>query len=278
MRVILPKTEQGFCFGVKRAIEMVRSQTKPVAVLGQLVHNPGVIRQLEQEQIFTTETPDQAPIGSVMATTAHGATKQAFRALLDKNVVDTTCPYVERLQKTAIRLEYEGWKVIILGDSSHPEIMSVTSYLENPTVVANLEQARAIGFFEKIALVSQTTQTLEALEEVANELKNHSNQLKVEQTICPSTKDRQEQVKLLAREAGSVIVVGGKTSANTRRLFELSKLINPNTFWIESEMEIDNQFAVMLKKSSGNLPVGVISGASTPAQDFEAVVMAIEAI
>lgn len=278
MRVILPKTEQGFCFGVRRAIEMVRSQKKPVAVLGQLVHNPGVIKQLEKEQIFTVENPNQAPNGSIMATTAHGATRQTHQALLSMNVVDTTCPYVERLQKTALQLEKDGWKVVILGDVTHPEILSVTSYLENPTVVANIDQAKNVGFFENIALVSQTTQTHEAFDEVAAELKKHCTQLKIAQTICFSTRERQEQVKELAKEAGAMIVVGGKKSANTRRLFELAQKINPYSFWIESACEIDKPFSEKLKELSGDLPVGIISGASTPVEDFEAVVIAIEAI
>ncbi|NTU60965.1 MAG: 4-hydroxy-3-methylbut-2-enyl diphosphate reductase, partial [Caldiserica bacterium] len=242
MRLILPKSPQGFCFGVKRAIEMVRSQSKPVAVLGQLVHNPGVIENLKKEQIFTINSPEEAPNCSVLATTAHGATKQIHQMLYDKKIVDTTCPYVERLQKTAKQLEVEGWKIVILGDASHPEIMSVTSFLENPTVVASLEQAKTIGFFDKIALVSQTTQTHEALEEVAAELKKHCTNLKVAETICFSTKERQEQVKELAQNAGAVIVVGGKKSANTRRLFELASKINPNSFWIESANEIDKVF------------------------------------
>lgn len=278
MRVILPKSPQGFCFGVKRAIEMVRSQKKPVAVLGQLVHNPGVIKQLEKEQIFTISSPSEAPEGAIMATTAHGATNQIHQMLSGMQVVDTTCPYVERLQKTAIQLEQEGWKIIILGDASHPEIMSVTSFLKNPTVVADLQEAKNIGFFEKIALVSQTTQTHEAFEEVATELKNHCSQITVAQTICFSTKERQEQVKELAKNAGAVIIVGGKKSANTRRLFELSKKINTNSFWIESAHEIDKDFSDILKKVVDQLPVGIISGASTPIQDYEEVIKAIEAL
>ena len=278
MRLILPKSPQGFCFGVKRAIEMVRSQSKPVAVLGQLVHNPGVIENLKKEHIFTINSLKEAPNCSILATTAHGATKQIHQMLSDKKIVDTTCPYVERLQKTAIQLEAEGWKVVILGDASHPEIMSVTSFLEKPTVVANSAQVNEIGFFEKIALVSQTTQTHEAFEEVAEELKKHCSKLKVVETICFSTKERQEQVKELAKNAGTVIVVGGKKSANTRRLFELASKINPSSFWIESANEIDKAFCDQLKSVAKELPVGIISGASTPVEDYEAVIKIIEGI
>ena len=276
MKIILPKSPQGFCFGVKRAIEMVRSQKKPVAVLGQLVHNPGVIENLKKEQIFTINSPSEAPEGSIMATTAHGATKQTHEILSGIQVVDTTCPYVERLQKTAIQLEQEGWKMVILGDASHPEIMSVTSFLRNPTVVADLEEAKNVGFFENIALVSQTTQTHEAFEEVASELKKHCCQITFAETICFSTKERQEQVKELAKSAGAVVVVGGKKSANSRRLFELAKKINPNSFWIESIKEIDKSFSDQLKSVAGDQPVGIISGASTPVEDYHAVVKVIE--
>lgn len=278
MTVLLPKSPQGFCFGVKRAIEMVRQQTKPVAVIGQLVHNPGVIESLEKENIFTVTSPDSAPSNAVLAITAHGATSEIHRKLAGNTIVDTTCPYVVRLQKTAQTLENDGWKVIILGDATHPEILSVTSFLINPTVVSGANEACGIGFFEKIALVSQTTQTHEALEEVAAELKKHCHDFRLADTICPSTKERQEQVVELAKEAGAVVVVGGKTSANTRRLFELARKNNPNAFWIESVMEVDTEFSQKLIRTAKDHPVGVISGASTPVEDFEAVVEAIQSI
>lgn len=278
MTVLLPKSPQGFCFGVKRAIEMVRQQTKPVAVIGQLVHNPGVIESLEKEGIFTVSSPDSAPSNAVLAITAHGATSETHRNLAGKTIVDTTCPYVVRLQKTAQTLENDGWKVIILGDATHPEILSVTSFLSNPTVVSGANEACDIGIFEKIALVSQTTQTHEALEEVATELKKHCRDFWLADTICPSTKERQEQVVELAKEAGAVVVVGGKTSANTRRLFELARKINPNAFWIESVIEVDTEFSKKLIQAAKDHPVGIISGASTPVEDFEAVVEVIQSI
>ncbi len=278
MTVLLPKSPQGFCFGVKRAIEMVRQQTKPVAVIGQLVHNPGVIESLEKEGIFTVSSPDSTPSNAVLAITAHGATSETHRKLAGKTIVDTTCPYVVRLQKTAQTLENDGWKVIILGDATHPEILSVMSFLTNPTVVSGANEACGIGFFEKIALVSQTTQTHEALEEVATELKKHCHDFRLADTICPSTKERQEQVVELAKEAGAVVVVGGKTSANTRRLFELARKNNPNAFWIESVWEVDAEFSQKLIQAAKDHPVGIISGASTPVEDFEAVVEAIQSI
>jgi (E)-4-hydroxy-3-methyl-but-2-enyl pyrophosphate reductase len=278
MRVLLPDLEQGFCFGVRRAIEMVRSEGKPVAVIGQLVHNPGVIKNLEKEEIITVDSIASVSESTVVATTAHGATKQTYASLVGKKIVDTTCPYVVRLRNTAHQLECEGWKVIILGDASHPEIMSVTSFLASPTVVADLGEARKTGIFDKIALVSQTTQTHENLEQVAQELKKHCSEFKLADTICTSTKERQETVKKLASKAGAVVVVGGKKSANTKRLFELACKKNRSSFWIESASEIDAKFADRLKTVTGDLPVGVISGASTPVEDFEAVVKRIESI
>lgn len=278
MTVLLPKSPQGFCFGVRRAIEMVRQQARPVAVIGQLVHNPGVIENLENEGIFTVSSPDDLPTDAVLAITAHGATREIHQKLSGKPVVDTTCPYVVRLQKTAQNLENEGWKVVVLGDATHPEILSVTSFLNNATVVSGAKNVCKMEYFEKIALVSQTTQTEEALEETARELKKHCREFMLADTICPSTKERQEQVKQLATESGAIVVVGGKTSANTRRLFELAKKINPNAFWIESANEIDDQFSQRLRQAANGKPVGIISGASTPVEDFEAVVREIERI
>ena len=278
MTVLLPDLEQGFCFGVRRAIEMVRSAPKPVAVIGQLVHNPGVIENLEKEEIFTVDSVACVPDDSTIATTAHGATKQTYDTLTGKKIIDTTCPYVIRLQKTAVQLETDGWKVVILGDASHPEIMSVTSFLINPTVVANLEEAEKLGRFDRVAMVSQTTQTHEMLEKVAQELAKHCSEFELADTICASTKERQEAVKKLALEAGAVVVVGGLKSANTRRLFEIARKANPNSIWIESASEIDPSFADRLKTVTDNLPVGIISGASTPVEDFEAVVHKIESL
>ncbi len=278
MKVVLPNTPQGFCFGVKRAIERVQNQAKQgkVQVLGLLVHNLEVTSSLSKSGIQTINDLSDATADTI-AITAHGSPCDIYNGVPGKTLIDTTCPFVSRLQRRASELSKEGFKVVIVGDVSHPEVVSVASFAKEPAVVADTEQAKNIGHFPKIAVLSQTTQQLEQLQVVACELLLHCDILLFENTICPSTKERQEEVARLAKECGVVVVVGGKVSANTYRLSEIAKQKGARTFWIESPRDLTTDLLEEVRLAS--LPkgqVGVISGASTPLSSFQDVVSALE--
>ncbi|MBP6929111.1 MAG: 4-hydroxy-3-methylbut-2-enyl diphosphate reductase [Caldisericia bacterium] len=265
MKVVLPEACQGFCFGVKRAIDEVTSfsKTGEVQVLGHLVHNPQVVANLEHNGVHTIESPDQSTSG-IVAITAHGAPKDVYNGFPNIRIIDCTCPFVKRLQKRVAELSDEGYKVIIVGDSHHPEVVSVSSFAVDPIVVGNIGQAMEIGFFKKIAVLSQTTQDTSLLRDVACELTGHTDLLLFENTICTSTRERQAQLLEVAGKCKAVVVVGGKVSANTKRLYQLSKQKGAQTFWIEGPEELGEEVLIQIKTASGDGCVGLVSGASTP--------------
>lgn len=264
MRVVLAKL-QGFCFGVKRAIDMVgdASRESTVQVLGQLVHNPEVIKELESQGIKSIGTLEEASAKTI-AITAHGATKDVYGKLDDARKLDVTCPFVSRLQEKARVLSDEGYQVVIVGDPHHLEVISVSSFAKNPIVITSLDEAKTLGFFKRLAILSQTTQDEALLESIADELATHTGNLLFENTICTSTRERQKEVVQIASFCQAVVVVGGRQSANTGRLYKLSKEKGTPTFWIEGPDDLNNELIAQIKKAVGNGTVGLVSGASTP--------------
>lgn len=264
MRVILAKL-QGFCFGVKRAIDLAKdaSRDSSVQVLGQLVHNPEVIADLELQGIKSVETLEEATAKTI-AITAHGTTKETYDRLCNCAFLDATCPFVSRLQKKAKQLSDDGFQVVIVGDPHHLEVVSVSSFAKNPIVVTSLDEAQKIGFHEKLAILSQTTQDENLLKSIACELTSHANQLLFENTICTSTRERQKEVAHIASFCQAVVVVGGRQSANTGRLFKLSKEKGTPTFWIEGPRDLTDELLCEIRDAAGCGTVGLVSGASTP--------------
>lgn len=264
MRVVLAKL-QGFCFGVKRAIDLVKNASKnsSVQALGQLVHNPEVIAELESQGIKSIDALEDAH-AQIIAITAHGATKDTYDRLSDSACLDATCPFVSRLQEKARNLSDGGHQVVIVGDPHHLEVISVSSFAKNPIVITSLDEARKIGFYEKLAILSQTTQDENLLKAIACELMSHANQLLFENTICTSTRERQKEVAQIASFCQAVVVVGGKQSANTGRLFKLSKEKGTPTFWIEGPRDLTFELLCEIKDAAGCGTVGLVSGASTP--------------
>jgi len=275
MKVVFLKRSAGFCFGVKRALEMIEQAKKPIQVLGLLVHNPEVIRELENKGVQTISDPSQITHSQV-AITAHGTKAQDYTLIKDKISIDTTCPFVAKLQKLASIVSSKGYQVVLIGDEGHPEVISVASFAKNPVVINTVDQAKMLGRSEKIALLIQTTQTTSLLSKIAYELINHTEELRVFNTICPSTKERQEDALKLVSEVGVMVIVGGKMSANTRRLFEICHNTGKPTFWIEGSDELTLDYLKQIRDKLDGRPVGLISGASTPLISFLKVVELLE--
>ncbi len=275
MKVIKPENPQGFCFGVKRALEIVEVASKKgdVQILGWLVHNPSVVEDLKSRGISTVESVSDATSDNLVIT-AHGAPKGILGILSDKKIIDATCPFVVKFQKQVERLGEQGYKVVILGDKNHPEIKSVSSYTKDPIIVSSAVEASLVACYDKIALVCQTTQNIETLKDVSTSLIEKTNQLLIENTICPSTRTRQKNASELAKKVSLMVVVGGKNSANTKRLVEISQKQNTKTIWIECSDDLDE---LLLKEisvyvsSSQIKSIGLISGASTPIDSVERV-------
>ncbi len=247
----------GFCFGVKRALDIALEQKAPAVTLGKLIHNSHVIRELEQRGISHVDSVNKAN-GTVIIR-AHGAPRQVMEKAkkLKLNVVDATCPLVINVRKISKQLEDEGCQIVIVGDKNHPEIEGITSYLRNPIVIQDPGQAKGLGQFDKIGVVSQTTQSQKNFDEVAGELKQHCKELRAVNTICRATEQRQNAALELAKKVDIMVVVGDTESSNTRMLAKLCSAI------VQTE-QVEDADRLKSEWFNGREKIGITAGASTP--------------
>lgn len=256
----------GFCPGVKRAIDKVleleAAGKKPVYTIGPLIHNKQVTDMLAAKQITAIDLPqDAADKSGVLVIRAHGITPQFQREIESHNmeVVDATCPLVKHAQNIIAKFADQGYHTVIVGDSGHAEVIGLLGYAKgNGTVVAGPEEAAKLPHFEKINVVSQTTQKESEFYATAEEIKKHADECQISNTICQPTKDRQKETVEQAQKADLVIVVGGKHSANTARLAFLCKALCPHVQHVETEEELLEEEIIRAHK------IFITAGASTP--------------
>lgn len=266
----------GFCYGVKRAVETtkklkVQFPEKEICVLGELIHNSQVIKELEDLGIKTFDKLPKNGSG-ICVVRSHGASFEVFENIKNKGfeLVDLTCPDVKKVQNKAIELVKEDYFLIILGKPEHPEVMAIEAdalmYSKNSDcifVATNLKELKKIEDKikkqHKIGVVLQTTQRIEYLKEVLNFLAPISKELRVVNTICASTSLRQNEAKTLAQKSDLMIVVGSKKSANTTHLAEILYGIT-KTIHIETAVELENYKDLV----ENAINIGVTAGASTP--------------
>ncbi|MBU4492830.1 MAG: 4-hydroxy-3-methylbut-2-enyl diphosphate reductase [Nanoarchaeota archaeon] len=254
MKVICAEN-MGFCFGVKRALDMALKE-RNAYTLGQLIHNPQVVELLEKKGIKVVNSVDEAD--RTLIITAHGTSKSNILKARKKGlkIIDTTCPLVKRVQNLAREFYEKGYNIILLGDREHSEVKGVVSNVDDALVINSAKEAKSLRF-SKASVLSQTTQSLEKFNEIAAILKKNIPDLKVFNTICDATKKRQDSAIKLAKKVDLMIVVGGYNSANTKRLREIcSKIVE--TKHIEKADEIDDKWF------NGRNLIGLTAGASTP--------------
>lgn len=261
----------GFCWGVERALELaaeaVDNAPVPVSTLGPLIHNPAVIADLEARGVRVISSPEEATGGTVIIR-SHGVPRETKEQLAASGmtVVDATCRFVTSAQVKAERLRKAGYFVIILGEKDHPEVLALRSYAGPDSLVVQSPQDLPESLpASRVGVVVQTTQTQEQLGELARWLAPRVRELLVYNTICNATEQRQSAAIAMAEEVEAVVVVGGRNSANTRRLAELCASRQPRTFHVESAAELDAAWFEGLRV------VGVTAGASTPPEQIEAV-------
>lgn len=266
---ILLADVHGFCFGVKRALDIALEQKSPAVTLGKLIHNNHVIEELKEKGIEPVDSVEDAK-GTIIIR-AHGATREVFEKAqeMNLNVVDATCPLVKNLHKISLQLESEGCQVIIVGDKNHPEIAGLTSYLKNPIVIQDSLQAKELGPFEVIGLVSQTTQTQKNFDEIVTELKSHCPDLRAINTICKATEQRQNAALELAKTVDIMVVVGDQQSSNTKMLKKICSEIVA-TEQVEDASNLKEDWFI------GKETVGITAGASTPDRIVQEVIAKIK--
>ena len=267
----------GFCMGVRRAMDHVLGVSRGREIiysLGPLVHNPQALRMLESRNVHISDKIDESLKGKTVVIRAHGVPPDIHRQLneIGSLVVDATCPKVLRSQGIIKKYYARGYSIVILGDKGHAEIDALLGFTNNNgIVVENIIEARKLPHMEKVCVVAQTTLNIAEFEDVSTEICKHADECYIANTICASTERRQGDVRKLARETDATVVVGGKNSANTNRLAEISRKIGQPTFLIEDPAELD------LEKLSQYNEIGVTAGASTPQWVIQEVVDAISA-
>ena len=270
--------EMGFCFGVRRAITMLEraAQRGPLATLGGVVHNRQVVEELAARGVPAVDSLDDVP-GSVVAITSHGVAPDVVAEMRRRKlrIVDTTCPFVRRAQRAAEALAKSGFFVVLFGDEDHPEVRGVLGWARGHGVVAgSVATALAVGRSRRrLGVLAQTTQDVAAFDAFVHGLVEHRlrrlAELRVVNTICDATADRQTAALALAAESDVVVVVGGYNSANTRRLAQLCAERGVATHHIEVAAELGPGWFAPDSR------VGVTAGASTPDGVIEDVVAAL---
>lgn len=254
----------GFCFGVRRAIEMVtaarRARSDKITTLGPIIHNEQVTRRLQEEGVDVATQVSEITEGTVVLS-AHGVSPQLRREVQDRGleVIDVTCPFVTKVHRAARQLVEQGYQLLIVGDHGHTEVKGVIGAVEGAvTVVSNVEEVRQVELGRKVGIVSQTTQKAETFAAIVGEVAKRAGEVRAINTICGATDELQEAARKLAREVDVVIVIGGRKSANTRRLRDTCEKEGVPAYHIETKEEIREEWL------EGKEVIGVTAGASTP--------------
>lgn len=268
----------GTCYGVQRALDMALAaapqagECAQVHTLGPLIHNPIVVRELDEVGVGLAETLDDAASGTVIIR-AHGVVPQVIDAARKRslNVVDATCPYVKKVHVAAERLVREGYRVLVVGEPGHPEVEGILGHAgDNAQVVSCAADADALPLKGKVGLVVQTTQTAQNLAGVVAAITPRVQELRVINTICAATSERQQSAATLANRCDCMVVVGGKNSGNTRRLAQICADACERTYHIEEASELQAAWFTDAHH------IGITAGASTPQEHIERAVARIK--
>lgn len=253
----------GFCFGVKRAVQMAleaADSDRESYTLGPIIHNPQVVGKLADKGVGSVDTLQDIPEGTVIIR-SHGVGPAVYEEAKCRglDVIDATCPHVKKAQRDAASVVEEGMILVILGEKDHPEVKSINLWSGNKAIIVETEEnAKNLPIVEKMGVVVQTTFSQFKFQSIIDILETKSKNLKVFKTICTATQERQSSAVALAKEVDLMIVIGGKNSGNTTRLAEVCRDVGCTTYHIETATELQ------LAWFKDTQTVGVTAGASTP--------------
>lgn len=256
MKHIIVAEDQGFCWGVRRALDIV-DQHGDVNIFGDLIHNKQVVRELEKKgKTIIHEITGQETKPIVI--TAHGTPVENFKKLdrFKLDSVDTTCPLVSAIYRAGIALEKEGYKIVILGDKKHIEVKGIASRMTDPIIINNERELEQTVLPEKIGIICQSTFSLTRFDELVSLIEQRCTDVKIKNTVCSPTKKRQVAAEKLAKQVDIMIVVGGFHSSNTKKLVELTRSY-VDSHHIETADQLDPEWF------RGKTEIGITSGAST---------------
>ena len=271
--------EAGFCFGVKRAMKMAwdeLEENSSIYALGPLIHNKQAVKKYEDRGLITVDNILDIPKDKSVIIRSHGVSKDIYdKANYNNlNVVDTTCPFVRKIHSIVNEFYDNGFKIIIIGDKNHPEVIGINGWCKNTAYIIksfeDLEQLNLSNDF-KYCVVAQTTLNLALYNNLVDELSKRLENITFKNTICSATKIRQQAAKELAADVDCMVVIGGKHSSNTQKLVNICKEHVP-TFAIETKEELN------VDKLKEFNTIGVTAGASTPDWIIEDVITFIESL
>jgi (E)-4-hydroxy-3-methyl-but-2-enyl pyrophosphate reductase len=256
----------GYCWGVERALDIVNQTADthkdvPVRTLGPIIHNPQVVQSLDDKGVHSIDSLNQMQEGGTVIIRTHGVAPEVYEQAETKGltIVDATCPLVTLVQNKAKQLVNEGYHLVIFGNPNHPEVIGTLGHAGGKaTVIEKPEDARTAKLPKKVGVVVQTTQETELVSELLSYLAPRCKEIKVFNTICNPTIERQDAARELAREVQVMIVVGGKNSSNTRHLADVCREEGATTYHIEEATEVEPTWF------TGVHEIGVTAGASTP--------------
>ena len=275
MKVELANTA-GFCFGVKRAVEMVYEQAEKhkgerVYTFGPIIHNEEVIKDMEERGvsvIHSVEELEDLKDGTVIIR-SHGVPKAICDILEEKGIpyVDATCPFVKKIHKIVAKKSAEGYHIVIIGNGSHPEVEGIKGWAgDGATVVQTTEEAERFKIASnKVCIVSQTTFNYNKFKELVEIISEKMYNVIVLNTICSATKERQEEARGIAKRVEAMLVIGDRRSSNTQKLFEICSNACADTYYIQTLDDLD------MNQLRSVETVGITAGASTPNNIIEEV-------
>ena len=275
MEVIVAKTA-GFCFGVKRAVEQVYEQIakaeKPVYTYGPIIHNEFVVKDLEKKGVCVLNTEEElsALTDGIVVIRSHGVGKHIYDLLEAHHitVVDATCPFVKKIHRIVEKQTAEGRRVIIIGSPEHPEVQGLRGWGNDTTLVVEKPEQiddLLLSKEEKLCIVSQTTFNYKKFQDLVEKFEKKGYDILVLNTICNATQERQVEARRIASEVDAMIVIGGKHSSNTQKLYEICQKECKNTYFIQSLGDFNPECVNSVRS------VGITAGASTPNQIIEEV-------
>ncbi|MDR0914313.1 MAG: 4-hydroxy-3-methylbut-2-enyl diphosphate reductase, partial [Oscillospiraceae bacterium] len=282
MKIVLAKSA-GFCFGVKRAVDIAQNLAaqadigKRVLTLGPIIHNDAVVNDLKKQGVTAVDKPSDAQIGDVLVLRSHGVAKKIIDEIkLHKiDYVDATCPFVSKIHKIVATAEENSF-VLIAGDALHPEVVGIIGHCKGDCAAFNNAEELvkvlakiSLENYNSVILVSQTTFDKKEFEKSVKYFKKVCTNGKIFDTICNATSERQTEAEMLSKNCDAMLVIGGKHSSNTKKLYEICKANCKNSFLVEDFEELQ---AVLSEFDFCNVKIlGVTAGASTPGRIIEEV-------
>ena len=269
----------GFCFGVKRAVDTVydllAEKKYKVYTLGPIIHNEQVVEDLASQGVQVIEHPDEIAkedrSQAILVIRSHGVPESVIHTLNEEKIPfeDATCPFVKKIHKTVAEYSKKGYEIVIIGSAKHPEVQGILGWTKNGgTVVESKEDALLFKPSKEekpICVVAQTTFNYNKFQELVEIVNEKGYDIIVLNTICNATEERQTEAERIAKEVDAMIVIGGRASSNTQKLFEICKKECENTYYIQTIKDLD----LTRLKSTDN--VGITAGASTPNNIIEEV-------